>query len=161
MENNQILHLNIEDNCKTIHINGAENRVIRIDFTDDAVAIRTRKAIAALQQITEKYEKLTEPDEDSEDIDAIIAFIDEEEKAFNEIREWINYIFDDDNTSNAVFGNKSPLALAKGGKQTVLEVFINFVVSQIEAEQNVKIEAFKKSQQRIRKYTNKYPKGVR
>lgn len=132
-------NINFNDGFKEYTINNDENKKIRFNPSDFGMLGRIKRATNEIEKIGKKYEDIDVKDENA------VALIDECDK---EIREQINYIFNNDICST-LFGTSNCVSLCGG--QPVYMNFMDAVLPVLQKD----IEAEKKkSDEKIKKYTN-------
>ena len=135
-------NINLSDGFKEVTINNDKNRVIRINPTDINFITRYNETVKKLDELNEKYANIKEDDLSLEEQSKIISEID------NQAKEYLDYIVGSP-VSEIVFGTASCLSLSGG--QTVLE---NFLESYVGFMAPTIKEEYKKSRQRVNKYTS-------
>lgn len=137
----EIMNLNVPDGRTTIYINGDKEKPVRINLYDESVFIRAKKAMEEIESITVQAD---------EGMDVLMK-IDEADRISNEVKRWINYIFDYD-VSSVVFGNFSPMTIVTKSGKTYFQVFLDAIMPKISEAQKKSIDAQRK---RVDKYTAK------
>lgn len=134
-------NINLSDGFKEVTINNDPNRVIRINPSDIGLIKRFEEASPKIEALIEKYGEVKE-ELPMEEIAKITSEIDAE------ARKQLDYIVGAP-VSDTAFGTANCLSLAGG--QTIFENFLEAYVSYMEPV--VKAE-YKKSRQRVSKYTS-------
>ncbi len=132
-------NINFNDGFKEYTINNDESKKIRFNPSDFGMLGRIERATKEIEKIGKKYESIDAKSENA------AALIDECDK---EIREQINYIFNND-ICFTLFGTSNCVSLC-GGQP----VYLNFMDAVLPILQKDIEEEKKKSDQKIKKYTN-------
>lgn len=130
-------NINIETGVKTFTINNDETKVIKFNPSDMGLLHRIEESIKAVEKESKKYEDMQ--------MDGTT-----EKKLSNFIYKQIDYIFNS-NVSEVVFEGTSPLTTING-----VPYYFKFIeaVKPIIEEEIIKEK--KASEERIKKYTDKY-----
>lgn len=142
-EGENMASFKINTGIKTYDIEN-ENAVvigqIRINTTDMNMFYRAKETEEKIKKLIEDITENVSTEEDM-----IKATYECDQK----IKEEINKLFDDDNLSQAVFGNQSCLSTLNG--VTFVERFLNMVMPTIQEDFK---EEMKKSNDRVKRYTS-------
>ena len=135
-------NINLSDGFEEVTINNDPNRVIRINPTDFGFINRYNEAMKKIDELEGKYAKVKE---DGLSLDEKVNMLEEVDA---EARKLLNHIVGSD-IADTVFGTANCMSLAGG--QTIfenfLEAYVDYMSPAIKAE-------YKKSQQRVKKYTS-------
>lgn len=139
--------IRFDDGYKEFMINDDPNKVIRFDPADVGIIERFNTAIKNIEKARQELTSDIEIDSKGDPIDDLESSAEAVAKVRKLINEQIDYIFDSP-VSEMVFGNRSPLALAKG-----VPLFERFIMAAQEVIEKEIKEEMKASQKRVEKYT--------
>ena len=135
-------NINLSDGFKEVTINNDPNRVIRINPTDVNFISRYNETVKKIDELSEKYANVKEDELFLEEQAETISNIDKQAK------EYLDYIVGSP-VSETVFGTSSCLSFSDGKTvlENFLEAYVGFMTPAIKEE-------YKKSRQRVNKYTS-------
>ena len=139
-------NINLNDGYEEITINNDPNRVIRVNPTDTNIIRRYNETIKEIDELSKKYENIQDDELTLDEKTQIISDLD------IEARKQLDYIVGSP-IADIVFGNANCMSVAGG--QTIYENFLDAYIAYMEPA--IKAE-YKKSRQRVAKYTNQAKK---
>lgn len=138
---------------KKIRIDGDDNRIVKIDVSDNNIIVRTSEKLPELKELDKRVREMRDAEkQESETEEEILSFAEEYKAIDQKMKMCIDYIFDSD-VSEACCGNASMYDFIDGYMR--YEIVFDHLRRLYDSEQAYEL---KKIKERVSKHTAKYGK---